>query len=332
LIVLISLGEIDVENQKIKVLIDTDPGIGTSGADIDDGVTILLALASPEIEVVGLTTVAGNVPCDIGSKNAVELMRQIGQSRISVAQGCSVPMGRRSELLIEREKGREFGPLDPKYRTLLHPLHGVDFLIETVQQSKESLTIVAIGPLTNLGMALTKEPSIAGKIKEIVMMGGGVNGGNVTAAAEFNLLNDPEAADVVFRSGVPLTMIGLDITTSIRIYEPDLALWRDASPVVKSLYNNAIRWMNYRWKVRGENNAGCYFHDAMTVAYLIDRSLFESKACHVDIELVGSFTRGMTVVDRRPNSRQFPNVNLITRIDGRQFVRMTTERIGSTFG
>jgi purine nucleosidase len=322
----------NMENQKIKILIDTDPGMGTPGADIDDGVAILLALASPEVEVVGLATVAGNVPCDIGSKNAVELMRQIGQSRIPVAQGCSVPMGRRSELLIQRERGRDFGPPDLQYRSSLHPLHGVDFLIEMAKESKEPLTIVAIGPLTNLGMAFIKEPLIVGKIKEIVMMGGGANGGNITAAAEFNLLNDPEAADVVFRSGVPLTMIGLDITTSIRIYEPDLAPWRDASPVVGLLYESAIRWMDYRWKVRGEQDAGCYFHDAMTVAYLIDRSLFQSKTCHVDIELAGTFTRGMTLVDQRSNSRQSPNVNLVTQIDGRQFVKMTVERIASIFG
>lgn len=321
-----------MESQKIKILIDTDPGIGTPGADVDDGVAILLALASPEVEVVGLTIVAGNVPCDIGSKNAVELMRQIGRERIPVAQGCSVPMGQRSEILIQREKGRDFGPLDPKYRSSLHPLHGVDFLIETVKESEEPLTIVAIGPLTNLGMAFIKEPSIIGKIKEVVLMGGGALGGNITAAAEFNIFNDPEAADVVFRSGVPLTMVGLDITTSVRIYEPDLAPWRDASPVLRSLYENTVRWMDYRWKVRGEQDAGCYFHDAMAVAYLIAPSLFQAKACHVDIELAGSLTRGMTVVDRRSNSPQSSNVNLITRIDGQQFVKMTVERIASTFG
>lgn len=321
-----------MESQKIKILIDTDPGIGTPGADVDDGVAILLALASPEVEVAGLTIVAGNVPCDIGSKNAVELMRQIGQERIPVAQGCSVPIGRRSEILIQREKGRDYGPLDPKYKSSLHPLHGVDFLIETVKESEEPLTIVAIGPLTNLGMAFIKEPSIIGKIKEVVLMGGGAHGGNITAAAEFNIFNDPEAADVVFRSGVTLTMVGLDITTSVRIYEPDLAPWRDASPMLRSLYESAVRWMDYRWKVRGEEDAGCYFHDAMVVAYLIDPSLFQVKACHVDIELAGTLTRGMTVVDQRSNSLQSPNVNLITRIDGKQFVKMTVERIASVFG
>ncbi len=322
-----------MSNQPIRILIDTDPGIGSPGADVDDGVAILLALASPEVEVIGLTTVAGNVPCDTGSKNIVDLMRKIGRTGIPVARGCSVPMGRRSQLLVEREKGRNFEPLDPEYVSSLHPLPGVDFLIEAVRQASEPLTVVAIGPLTNLGMALIKEPAIAGRIGQIVMMGGAADGGSITAAAEFNLFNDPEAADVVFRSGIPLTMVGLDITTSVRIHEPDLARWRDSdSPVVRSLYQNAVAWMNYRWTVRGEEDAGCYFHDAMAVAYLLDRSLFQSLACHADIELAGAFTRGMTVVDRRRNSKQPCNVNLITRIESERFVKMTVERIAAVFG
>lgn len=321
-----------MQKDKSKILIDTDPGIGTPGSDVDDGIAILLALASPEIEVVGLTTVSGNVHCDSGTKNTLDLLEQIGRTEIPVAQGCSKPLGRRSELLIKRERAEQFSPLPEKYLTLLQPLHGVDLLIEKIKQAKDQLTIAAIGPLTNLALALVKEPSISGQIKEIVLMGGAAGSGNITPVAEFNLLNDPEAADLVFRSGVPLTMIGLEITTSVRIYEPDIRPWRDAkSTVVKSLYDNTVSWMNYRQQVRGEKDAGCFFHDAMVIAYLADHSLFKTIACHVDIELDGTFTRGMTVVDRRPTSDQPVNVNLITNINAKRFVELTVKRIVEKF-
>ena len=192
-----------------KIIIDTDPGQ-------DDAVAILLALASPgELDVRGITTVAGNVPLALTSLNARKVCELAGRDDVAVYAGCERPMVRE---LITAEYVHGATGLDgadlPDPTMALQPTHAVDFLVETLMAGDEGeITLCPLGPLTNIAMALLREPRIASKVREIVLMGGGFfEGGNVTPAAEFNIFVDPHAADVVFTSGIPITMMPLDVT------------------------------------------------------------------------------------------------------------------------
>lgn len=314
-----------------KILIDTDLGIGLPQVDIDDGVAIVLAAVAGELEICGLATVFGNVCCNRATINAVNLRKMLKRD-FPIARGCSGPIGGRDLSIKDRGILQTDKELPFEASSALCKNHAVDFIIKEANRADGELMVVAIGPLTNLGMALVKEPELAKKIKEVILMGGSAGAGNVTPVAEFNLLNDPEAADIVFRSGVPLTMIGLDVTTSIRIKEETIRPWKDnRSELIGFLYNATYRWMIYRSQVRNEPDIGCYFHDVMTIAYLLDKTLFTAKSAHVDIELNGKYTRGMTVVDQRVNTKQIPNVNLITAVDGEHFLPMIVSKINAFY-
>jgi inosine-uridine nucleoside N-ribohydrolase len=311
-----------------KILIDTDPGIGVSGADIDDGIAILLALASPKLDIIGITTVFGNVPCNSGTRNLLNLLLKINMPQIPVAQGAVVPIGRRLQTLIDRDRPEEYRELEPNYSALLQHEQGPDYIVHMAEKYRSALSVAAVGPLTNLALALVKEPHIMEKIKEIVIMGGSASIGNITPVAEFNILQDPEAADIVFRSGIPITMVGLDVTMQVRFNPSMIAKWDcKASPVLQFLYEVTLNWMKYRHEVHNESDIGCYLHDAMVIAYLLDYTLFTTVSCHVDVELHGTFTRGMTIADRRIVPEGSPNVKLVTKIDGDRFIKMIIDNI-----
>ena len=275
-----------------KIIIDTDPGQ-------DDAVAILLALASPELDVVGITAVAGNVPLDLTQKNARVICELAGRSDIKVFAGCDRPLTRK---LITAEHVHGKTGLDgialPDPTMPLQSQHAVDFIIETLRrEAPGSVTLCPLGPLTNIATAFQKAPDIVARVAEIVLMGGAYfEVGNITPAAEFNIYVDPEAAVVVFASGAPIVVMPLDVThkalTSREWVERMRLTGTDIGRAVAS-------WTDFfeRFDVAKYGSQGAPLHDPCVIAYLVKPSLFEGKHVNVEIETEGRLTAGMTVAD-----------------------------------
>jgi purine nucleosidase len=305
------------------VIVDTDPGQ-------DDAVAILLALASPELEVLGITAVAGNVPLDLTSRNAMVTCELAGRPEVKVFAGCDRPMQRDlfTAEYVHGATGLDGADL-PDPRMPLQEAHAVDFLAETLAGAQPgSITLCTLGPLTNIGTLLERHPGAAAGIREIVMMGGGFfEGGNVTPAAEFNIYVDPEAADIVFRSGLPLTMIPLDATHQALILPDHLSRLRRQGAVGQAVAG----WLEFyeRWDVDKYGMEGGPLHDPCVIAYLLQPRLFAGKDCNVRIETVSPLTRGMTVVDWWGVTRAPANCTVIRRVMAGEFFDLLIERIGT---
>jgi purine nucleosidase len=307
-----------------KIIIDTDPGQ-------DDAVAILLALASPEeIDVLGITVVAGNVPLPLTETNTRKICELAGRTDIPVHAGSDAPMGRP---LVTAEHVHGKTGLDgvelPAPVMSLQPEHGVDFLIETLRREPAgTVTLVPIGPLTNIAQAFLKAPEILPKVAEIVLMGGAYfEVGNITPTAEFNIYVDPEAADVVFKSGVPLTVMPLDVTHKALVTAPRLeairALGTRAAVVTAS-------WMDFfeRFDKEKYGSPGAPLHDPCTIAYLIQPDLFSGRHINVEIETASALTLGMTVADWWRVTDRAPNATFMGDLDADGFFALLTERIG----
>jgi purine nucleosidase len=276
-----------------KIIIDTDPGQ-------DDAVAILLALASPdEIEVLGLTTVAGNVPLHRTSLNARKILELAERTEIGVYAGCSRPMAR-DLVTAEHVHGPTGldGPSFPDPRVPLREQHAVDFIVDTLRaEDAGAVTLCVLGPLTNVAMALVKAPDIAERVRQIVLMGGAYfEVGNITPAAEFNIYVDPEAADVVMRSAIPIVMAPLDLTHTVLVTEPRFerfrALGNRAGAAVADMltFSQTFDLQKYGWD-------GAPLHDPCVIAYLLNPALFQGRTVNVSIETASPLTRGMTVAD-----------------------------------
>lgn len=306
-----------------KIIIDTDPGQ-------DDAVAILLALASPELEVLGITAVAGNVPLALTQKNARTICELAGRTDIKVFAGCDRPLNRP---LVTAEHVHGKTGLDgialPDPTMALQPGHAVDFLIETLRREPAgSVTLCPLGPLTNIATALQKAPDIAPRIAEIVLMGGAYfEVGNITPAAEFNIYVDPEAADIVFRAGVPLVVMPLDVThkalTSRAWVEGLRALGTQAGRAAAS-------WTDFfeRYDTSKYGSQGAPLHDPCVIAYLLDPGLFSGRHIHVAVELEGRHTLGMTVADWWRVTDGAANALFIGDVRRDAFFDLLTERIG----
>lgn len=276
-----------------KIIIDTDPGQ-------DDAVAILLALASPEdFDVLGIVAVAGNVSLAQNARNALKVVELSGRTEVPVYAGCERPLRRRLVTAehVHGDTGLN-GPGLPEPGIALQAQHGVDFIIEALLSHEPgTVTLCTLGPLTNIAMALVKAPAIAPRIKQIVMMGGAYfEVGNITPAAEFNIYVDPEAADVVMRSGVPIVMLPLDVTHMIlttheRLERIDAIGKRAARAVAQMLaFSERFDLVKYGTK-------GAPLHDPCVPAYLIRPDLFEGRQINVSIETASELTMGMTVAD-----------------------------------
>jgi len=308
-----------------KIIIDTDPGQ-------DDAVAILLALGSPaEIEVLGIVAVAGNVGLKLNAINALKVVELSGKTDTPVYAGCERPM-RRNLVTAEQVHGKTGldGPDLPDPKIKLREQHGVDFIIETLlREPAGTVTLCALGPLTNLGMAFVKAPQIGPRIKEIVLMGGGLfEGGNITPAAEFNIYVDPEAADVVFHSGVPIIMVPLDVThfmltTRTRI-ERFRALGNKTGVATAEMLDFFERYdeAKYGWD-------GGPLHDPCVIAYLLKPELFKGRHVNVAIETQGELTRGMTVVDYWGVTGRVKNCNYLRSGDSDGFYELLFERLAT---
>ena len=309
--------------QPRKIIIDTDPGQ-------DDAVAILLALASPEeIEVLGITCVAGNVPLELTSKNARIVCELAGRTDVKVFAGCDRPLGR-DLVTAEHVHGKTGldGPDLPDPQMPLAEGHGVDFIIEQVRaHGPGEVTFCPLGPLTNIATALQKAPDIAGKVAEIVLMGGGYfEGGNITPTAEFNIYVDPQAADIVFKSGIPIVVMPLDVTHKALVTQPR----NDAFRALGTKVGVAVAEMTdffERFDKEKYGSEGAPLHDPCVTAYLIKPDLFQGRHINVEIETQSELTMGMTVADWWRVTDRKPNATFMGDVDADGFFSLLTERL-----
>ncbi len=303
------------------IIIDCDPGQ-------DDAIALLLALASPELEVVAVTAVAGNVPLALTEANARRICELAGRADVAVYAGCPRPMVRRLET-AEHVHGKTglAGVVDlPEPTMALAPAHAVDFLVERLMASDGDITLAAMGPLTNLALAIVMEPRIVAKMRAIVLMGGSIGPGNTTPTAEFNIHTDPHAAAVVFDAGAPLTMIGLDVTQKAVATPDRVAAIRDlGGPVAAAVA--AMLDTHLARAAKRSGGRGAALHDPCVIAYLLEPSLFEARPYHVKIETESPLTLGQTVVDRAGVSGAAPNADVVIEIDADGFFELLTERL-----
>ena len=303
------------------VIIDCDPGQ-------DDAVALLLAFASPaEIEVLGVTAVAGNVPLEMTERNARRIRDLAARGEVGVYAGCARPL-KRELVTAEHVHGKTGidGARLPEPEGELAPMHAVDFLIESLHSPEAAVTIAALGPLTNIAAALARVPEIRRGIGEIVLMGGAIGLGNVTPAAEFNIHVDPDAAQVVFTSGVKLTMVGLDVTHKAIVTPERLrAIAAIGTPVAAAVSGMlAFAADRHRGRIGG---MGSPLHDPCVIAYLLDPALFAGREAHVAIETESTLTLGRTVVDWWGVTGSAANATVIDGIDADGFFALLTQRL-----
>ena len=306
-----------------KIIIDTDPGQ-------DDAVAILLALASPEeLNVLGIVAVAGNVPLHLTQKNARIVCELARKTNVPVFAGCDAPMVRK---LVTAEHVHGKTGLDgPQLADPTMPLqdrHGVDFIIETLRREPAgSVTLVPVGPLTNIGTAFRKAPDIVDRVAEIVLMGGAYfEVGNITPAAEFNIYVDPEAADIVFKSGVKLTVMPLDVTHKALTTRPRVDAFRALGTEVGRM---VAEWTDFfeRFDKEKYGSEGAPLHDPCTIAYLLEPDLFSGRHINVEVETRSELTLGMTVADWWRVSQRPANATFIGDLDADRFYALLTDRL-----
>lgn len=306
-----------------KIIIDTDPGQ-------DDAVAILLALASPEdIDVVGITAVAGNVPLHLTEKNARIVCELAGKPKTLVFAGCDAPMTRKLVTAehVHGKTGLDGPPLaDPTMP--LQDQHAVDFIIETLRREPSgTVTLCPIGPLTNIAVAFERAPDIIPRIQEIVLMGGAYfEVGNITPTAEFNIYVDPEAAKIVFGAGVPLVVMPLDVTHKALTTKPRIDAFRSMHTRAGDM---VAAWTNFfeRFDMEKYGSQGAPLHDPCTIAYLIEPQLFQGRHINVEIETASELTLGMTVADWWRVTDRPANAMFMNDIDASGFYALLAARL-----
>ena len=295
---------------------------------IDDAISLMLALGSDELRLEAITTVCGNVPMKRSTRNALKILELLGREEIPVAEGASKPLGTNFHT-TEFVHGRDgLGDSNfPEPKIIAVQKIAVDMIIEKITKNSRRVILVPIGPLTNIANAITKEPDLVNHIREIVLMGGayGITPygiGNSTPVAEYNIYTDPEAAKVVFKSGIKITAVGLDITTDPKamLTQSDFAKIKNGNTREAEI---ALRILEKVMKTRNS----IAVNDAMTIAYLMSPNLFKVKKYRVDIETKGEFTLGQTVTDRRTriyrgSEIKKPNIYICTSVDGRRFINL----------
>jgi inosine-uridine nucleoside N-ribohydrolase len=303
------------------ILLDCDPGH-------DDAIALLLALASPELELLGVTTVAGNQTLEKTTANALRVLELAGRGDVPVAAGADRPLAR--ELFIAAyvhgESGLD-GPELPEPQGAPIEQHAVDFLAERILGSPRQVTLVPVGPLTNVALLLSRYPEAAQNVERIVIMGGAIAEGNVTPAAEFNIYVDPEAAWRVFHSGLPVTMIGLDVTHRALMMPTHVERLRasgDIGRFVAELHDFFVRYHE-----RTYGTEGAPIHDAVAVAQVLRPGIVETLHRHVDVDCESRLCRGRTVVDLWRRTGEEPNADVGVGIDADAFLDLLCERIAS---
>jgi uridine nucleosidase len=311
---------------KYKVLYDTDPGI-------DDAMALFLALNSPEIEVMGVTTVFGNTHVEATTRNALNLLDFAGRPNIPVAKGADQPM------VLPRGKTGEFVHGDDGMGNIgwtgvnnldQKPLDksAAQFIVETIMSNPSEITLVAVGPMTNVGLALQLEPRIVRAVRNVVIMGGSVLApGNVSPTAEANIHNDPHASALLFSASWDVTMAGLDVTTAVRMDESFFGDLRNSGNRFGQFIGQIIPFYQQFHRERyGYENGGTDTHDPSAFAYLIDPTLFEGHRWSVVVPVDGPAV-GTTIADRRGHFFTTPKTNCLMKVEGERFLKMFEERL-----
>jgi uridine nucleosidase len=310
-----------------KIIIDTDPGV-------DDAMAIFLALRSPELELVGLTTVFGNSNVDATTRNALNLLHVAGRTDIPVARGAGRPLvnppGPTGEWVHGEDAMGNIGwttVLDPALKPVDVP--AARFIVDTIMANPGEITLVPIGPLTNLALALQLEPRIATHVREIVMMGGSALApGNVSPLAEANVHNDPHAASVVFSADWPITMAGLDVTESIPMDDAHFgALATSSDPLGLFIVKIVGFYQTFHRDWYGMVNGAIHTHDACAILYLLDPTLFSGERWPITVPHDGP-AKGATLVDRRGHFYKTPPVHCLLKVDAGRLVGLYLERMG----
>ena len=305
----------------LPVILDCDPGH-------DDAIALILALASPELKVLAVTTSAGNQTPDKTLNNALRILTLLGRHDIPVAAGAPKPLMR--DLIIadnvHGESGLD-GPTLPDPVFAPQAMTGLELMAKCLRESPEPVTLVPTGPLTNIALLLAAHPELKSKIGRIVLMGGAAGAGNWTPAAEFNIYVDPEAADMVFSAGIPITMCGLDVTHEAQVMDEDIARVRAIpNPVAQCVADLLDFFMIYhrdpKWGF-----AGAPLHDPCTIAWLLAPALFHGQDCWVGIETQGRHTVGMTVVDRYGLTGKPANARVLLGLDRVGFIDLLVGRL-----
>ena len=306
-----------------RIIIDTDPGV-------DDALTFLLALASPEIQLEALTVTQGNVTVETGTRNALAVLEFLGKSHIPVAQGTSLPMV--APLLasdhVHGSSGLGNANLpEPTTKPVSH--HAIDYLIERFLSEPGEISLFAIGPLTNVALAIRKEPRFASAVKELVIMGGAIReGGNITPQAEFNIYADPHAAHVVFHSGIPITLIPLDVTHKCMLYTKHIEqLNQMESPTRRFVADATAPYINFTKEKTGID--GCALHDPLTLATVIAPELLTLEELFVDVDISSGPSMGSTFADFYGNTGKPVNMKVALDVRGEEFVELFLQRMES---
>ena len=307
-----------------KIIIDTDPGQ-------DDALAILLALASPELEVLGITCIAGNVPLPLTIRNAQLVCELAGRPDMKIFAGCERPMVRDlvTAEIVHGETGLD-GPDWDEPTMPVQDMHAVDWLVDVLMAAEDGeVTLCPVGPITNVAMAMVREPRIIPKIGQIVTMGGGFFvGGNTTPVAEFNVYVDPHAAAVMYRSGIPIVTMPLDVThkalMSPEWIESMRAIGGDIGEKTAAMLSFYGRYDIARYGTRGGP-----LHDPATIAYLLEPELYEGKDVFVEVETHSEVTMGMTVVDYWDRFEREPNCRWISEVDSDGFFELVRRRLAA---
>ena len=299
---------------KQKIIMDCDPGH-------DDAMAILLAGAQDSLDILGLTTVAGNSPVENTTRNAL-IITQIAGLDIPVYKGMDRPMVREPYFaggeVVHGKSGLE-GPELPPLEREMEKEHAVDFIIETIKANKWEITLVPTGPLTNIGMAFRKAPEIIPWIKSISLMGGAINEGNVTPSAEFNIFFDPEAADIVFSSGIPIFIAPLELTHQAIIGPNELDKIRALDSNISKFVVDLLEFYS-RFHKRRYHMEGAPLHDPCAVLHLIRPDLIQVRKLSVQIETKGELTAGRTVCDLWGVTDKDPNIDVGVKLDHGGFI------------
>jgi len=321
-----------------RIILDSDPGV-------DDALAILLALRSPELKVEAITPVAGNVPLELTLPNALRLVEIAGRTDVPVAAGATTPLVRRlvTAKYVHGENGLggvEFPP--PKIRPVAET--ATELIRRIVRNNPGEITIVAVGPLTNVATALRADPALAGMLRSIVLMGGSLSGGNITPSAEFNFYVDPEAARIVFDAGVPLTMVGLDVTRKVLLREEHIQVLEAGKSPASQAAGRIMRRTIERMRT-GKDVTVVAMHDPLTVANLIDPGILTLRDYYVEVETSGELTAGETVgyafgparksapletgsASVAPPDEPFrPNAKVAVEVDSDRFFRLLLGRL-----
>ena len=319
-----------IETDRIPVILDTDPGV-------DDALAFLLAMNSPEIDLKAITVVAGNVTLKQGLENALKLVSLARQCNIPVAAGAQNPLAQKLVTAEFFHGQNGLGNVElPSPVCKADPRFAPDLIIEMVHKYPNQITLVVVGPETNIALSISKDPSIVRLVKKVVIMGGSVSGGNATAAAEANIFNDPEAARIVFNAGWPIVMVGLNVTEKT-LFTP--SHYTEFIKTHGPQNDFAAGILSYSLGISKQiGGTGMPMHDVLAMGVVIDPTFVTTQAMHVDIETRGELTRGETVANRQNSSdhRVFhgdhyvidniekvePNVQVAVEVDSERFIRL----------